>query len=211
MPLYRHADRIVYFSHIPKTGGSTVEYVLRKSGAQECLRHPRNLGFSRCTPQHAHAEIFTKFVPRSFFDYSFAVVRNPYARIASEYKWRLKLADRPLPEFDQWLAETLETAGTDPYHLDNHIRPQSEFISTGMKLFKLEDGLEKPVAAALRKLKIKGPGVPLRAENRSGDGRVSASDRTLAVIASFYAADFERFGYRVDDVPRVFQSVPAAA
>ena len=78
------------FIHIPKTGGVSVEDLASKSGyvtgacvvhsfGDGSLAYPLADGF-QMEPYHSP--------PKRFVPYSFTVVRDPYARMVSEFNWR---------------------------------------------------------------------------------------------------------------------------
>ena len=37
MPIYRHVDKLIHLVHVPKTGGSTVEEVVKAAGAMQAM------------------------------------------------------------------------------------------------------------------------------------------------------------------------------
>ena len=139
MPLARIGTIVMFFAHIPKTGGSSVETYLSRKGAV-ALRYPRRLGWSKTTAQHMDAAVHQALVPDAFIDCSFAVLRDPVARLISEYRYR---ADRRagVPPFDVWVERMFSKYAQNPATQDNHIRPQVDFLRPGMRLFHLEDGL----------------------------------------------------------------------
>lgn len=198
MPLYRHADKMVLFVHIPKTGGSTVEEVLNAAGAAQALKYHKRLGFSRATPQHMTWDVLRHWVPRSFYDYSFAVVREPVARLVSEYRWRGALQEGPLPAFDVWVNQTFDSYPEYPQMLDNHIRPQAEFVAPHVQVFRLEDGLQAPVTAGLHALGLGDRELRIHHARRSAQDTLQVTLPTLQRVRTFYAKDFKAFGYALD-------------
>ncbi|TNC66821.1 sulfotransferase family 2 domain-containing protein [Rubellimicrobium roseum] len=208
MPLFRHAEEIVLFVHIPKTGGSTVENVLRASGAKQALKAPKSVGFSHCTPQHMHWEVTRQWIPRRFYDYSLAIVRNPFARLASEYRWREKFAKSPLAPFDRWVESQFRNYVDNQFILDNHIRPQHEFIGDDVEVFQLEDGLDKPLQACLTRLGLSAKTESIPRANQSKSGTINASSATVERIAEFYAEDFTTFGYSATEIPEGVFNTP---
>ena len=85
---------VLWYLHIPKTGGVSVEDMASKSGhvtgacivhsfGDSALPYPLAPGFSM-EPYHTP--------PRRFVPYSFTIVRSPYSRMISEFNWRA-LAD----------------------------------------------------------------------------------------------------------------------
>jgi hypothetical protein len=83
MPICR--QRKLAFIHIPKTGGITIESVFG-FGRTEADLFGEMDGLELA---HLTAEQMMKYVP-DFRDYfSFAIVRNPWERLVSEYAWRI--------------------------------------------------------------------------------------------------------------------------
>ncbi len=162
--------------------------------------HGKNqLGFP-CSPQHFHAEIIQKMFSAESFRYAFTVVRNPFDRIISEYRFRADIAARQkteLPEFNEWLESSLIKYDLDNYLLDNHIRPQIEFLIPGIDIYKLEIGAAEilmQIQLKLPELKLKPPNIA----NASRSERPQLNDASIKSVQSFYAEDFERFGYETE-------------
>ena len=79
------------YVHIPKTGGTKVEGYLGETLDKELSRHPKqviNEVGKGCTKKHIPPAWFTvaEFSPYTNTE-SFTIVRNPYARLISEYKY----------------------------------------------------------------------------------------------------------------------------
>ncbi len=202
MPLYRANGRLVLFVHVPKAGGTSIEQLLRNAGALEALRSRRRVGGMLTTPQHMHAALYDKLIDKNIYDYGFAVVRHPMDRLLSEYYWRdhLRIQAPPIA-LETWVSWTLERYGRNPYVFDNHIRPQSEFISAKIELFKLEAGLDMPIEAALRAL---GLGVPAGERPRAKASRrrpVVLSAQSLERVHALYQRDYEVLGYDPAQLP----------
>lgn len=213
MPLYRNADKLVCFVHIPKTGGSTVEEVLKAAGAAQALKYHKRLGYSNATPQHMDWAVLRHWIPASFYDYAFAVVRNPFARLVSEYRWRGTLVQGELPGFDTWVNRQFDRYDEDPYLHDNHMRPQVEYIGQGVEVFRLEDGLEAPIRAGLERLGLPTDSIDIHHARKSDHSTLTVTPRTIKRIVAFYAKDFARFGYDVKEIPAsldVRKPTPAA-
>ncbi len=212
MPSLTLSGQLIWFSHCPKTGGTSVEQFMvarwgdavghlhwgwdtwwRQGGWR--LADPPN------SPQHLVWEDAVKHLPDRP-DVVFAVVRDPVARLASEYRWQRRgrrgtflgrlLAFLP---FSLWLELMLATAAKHPYVFDNHLRPQSDFVPDGARVFHLEDGLHRAVRWLMETV-----GEPITEEALphalpSGTKpRIPAQSQSL--IARYFAVDYARFGYR---------------
>jgi hypothetical protein len=140
LPLARIGSKILFFAHIPKTGGSSVESYLMQKGPL-ALKFQRRLNWSVTTTQHMNEKIFSRVIPDAFYDHSFTVVRDPMKRLISEYNYR---SDRrgSAPDFDRWAKTVITKTKKNPFAFDNHIRPQVDFYREGMRLFRLESGLD---------------------------------------------------------------------
>lgn len=174
MPLARIGNTMLYFSHIPKTGGTSVEHYLRAKGAMALVA--RRTGFERVTPQHMPIRVAEAYFPEPFVDASFAILRDPVERLKSAFKMRAtegkahwanpldwamslwgKISGRKLYrmsimrvpvllDFQSWVRLVLAARRVYPTLHNNHITPQAEFVSEKTKLFRFEDGLEQVFA-----------------------------------------------------------------
>ncbi|UWQ95278.1 sulfotransferase family protein [Rhodobacteraceae bacterium M385] len=187
MPLARIADKLLFFAHIPKTGGSSVETYLDAKGPV-ALRFKRRLGWSETTAQHMEARVHTRLVPDGFYDESFAVLRDPVARMVSEYRYRLDRFEGQR-SFDDWVRAAFDAYGRDGYVYDNHIRPQAEFLRPGMVLFRLEMGMEAVFDWVDA---VTGTETASREiwEKRSVANKIEVNDTIRDEIIAFYKADY---------------------
>ena len=198
MPFIQHNGKRVLFVHIPKTGGTSLEKYMASFSPLRLFSHgvPH---VSKCTPQHYRAQDIKSLMGDGFFDYSLAIVRNPYDRIESEYRMRAQIANeqffKGLLRFSEWVENFLERQKTERFLLDNHLRPQWEFVSKDVEIFKLEDGLSAPLAAVARVLGEEPPAdIPHELATR-GD-RVDWDNADRIRVQNHYAKDFETFGYQ---------------
>jgi hypothetical protein len=199
MPILSVEGKTVLFIHVPRTGGTAVERHFKEHGSV-CFEHTlaRELGLN-CAPIHFHGAVLESLFDRSLFDHVFMVVRNPIDRAVSDFRYfvrRRQLAGKP-PDFSRWLRYRLFRASRNPYYMDNHFRPQTEFECFDAAVYRLEDGLEAAVKEMNAKL---GTGVPEQLprvnEGAGVEVAVSAADKDL--IYRRYRQDFERFGYQKD-------------
>lgn len=217
MPLARIGATTLFFVHVPKTGGTSVEAYLRAKGAALAL-YGQARDWARVPVQHLHREAWAEIVPPGAYDAGFAVLRDPKARLISEFRMRVeplraklrplglarmarnRVAGRPTYlvrvgkraeylDFDGWAARVLADYARDPWTLSNHIRPQAAFVDPRHRLFRLEDGLD----AVFRWIDAatgtsQTPG--LFHERRSEPIPVACSPETEARIREAYAEDY---------------------
>jgi hypothetical protein len=206
MPTIQLEGRNILYMHVPKTAGMSVEAWL-ETLAPLHLSITHTGGWThtlRCSPQHLDANDIGRLFQDGFFAYAFMFVRNPYARIESEYRYlrsqgRLCLtpADRGVPpDFAEWTIRELAAAELDPWTLDNHLRPQWEFAYPGADCFKLEDGLAKGLAIAAARIGAPAPKA-IPSINRTAGLQIETRWNVAArdLVARRYARDFEQFGY----------------
>ena len=186
MPLARFGDKVIFFVHIPKTGGASVDRYLSKHG-RIALWTPGAVAWTHCSPQHMHRALYDQAIPPSFYDLGFAILRDPVARMISEYRYRAERRGLDLG-FDAWVARILRRFEDNPYVLDNHIRPQAEFVREDLKLFRFEAGLG-PVFDLIDQEAGLSPSKRPWA-NRSKTAPVAPSSETQELIRAFYAEDY---------------------
>lgn len=209
MPVFMKDGKNVLFIHIPKAAGSTIESTFRKSGYfmgyhDHGHKMPNSMNhLRRCSPQHMHAEMLERHFLIDKFDLIFTVVRNPYDRIRSEYVMRYGyLSDRKLmTPFSDWIVQTFEKYRQNPYIYDNHIRPQTEFITRKCHIFHMEEGIGNILQKLNRDfdldLNLEKVEKRLDSSNSSfgNSNSIEIDDTTKRYISTFYIDDFDRFAY----------------
>jgi hypothetical protein len=191
MPLIRINGRTVFFVHVPKTGGTSIENTLAGVGQLALHRKPFP---DWVPPQHWHAEIHSITVPAPYYDIGFLVCRNPYTRLVSEFRHRARKDHVREKGFDRWAAATLDEYSRNPYVLYNHIRPQSEFHAQGIEIHRFEDGLQAAIDRIADFCGLR-QSPEMRRDNVSPRLTVKMSRHTAQRITRFYAADFTHFDY----------------
>lgn len=203
MPIFDINGQRVLYVHVPKTGGSSIEEALAAHGRMSFKKSSVPDGFP-CTPQHFHAQQLIDLFPswREAFDLVFVTVRDPKSRLESEYRFRMQglrqaFPGKPMPPFSVWSMHFLQEARKNPFVLDNHLRPQSEFILPGARVFKYEDGLASCLMEVAGLLGVRGE-ISLPHLNQSigpGAGQVTWSIELEAAFLDFYARDYETLSY----------------
>lgn len=215
VPVLTVGDKRILYIHVPKTGGTSVEDLLRSYGGRLTMYAPSR-GALPCSPQHFHGDLLqTLFGSRSDshvdnlqhdFDFVFMTVRHPMSRLLSEYRYQRSVSVRkkvnPIAHtltFDLWSRYVLMRSKRNPYYSDNHIRPQFEFSVWNPTIFRLEDGLDA-VRQRLDKVTGRESSWVARELKVSTNGAGHASrlrSDTRTLIHSYYSQDFDSYGYDV--------------
>ncbi len=211
MPIIKADARLVYYAHVPKCGGSAVNWYLEERfGAlafydNAHTRQSRRGRWSRTSPQHVDRASLARLFPDDFFDAVFTIVRHPVARLTSAYHFQLDV-ERTIPvdtTLSDWLLDIGERAAEDPFVFDNHVRPMTEIVPENAHVFHMEHGLDGlvPWFDALTGTASGPRAVPRFNEKGRNTGDITKAAPTeadIALIADLYAADFRRFGYTPD-------------
>lgn len=205
------------FVHVPKTGGQSVEAVFqaalglegREGRAALLLRENRDRAAGPRRLAHLYAAEYVACGHIGAADFAryfkFAVVRHPFDRAVSEYRYRaaaLMARGRMVPGFDGFL----DTPEVDE-HLDaaRHMVPQVRFTHGADGACLVDqvirfERLGEEIAPVLARLL--GRETPLPHRNRSGAAvgvtRAGLTAAQRARLRTRYAADFEAFGYDGD-------------
>lgn len=194
MPLYRIDQHLLFFVHIPKTGGTSIEQALEALGTVALRKKAKD---TSAPAQHFHAEIYRTLVPAAFYDCGFTVCRNPYARLISEYRYQDSHEKTKGRGFDDWVTRAFSTYEKNPYVHHNHIRPQIEFLDPSVEVFRFENGLLPALSSALSRIGKPAPSA-LPHEKKFEKSPIFVKAATVKKIQAFYAEDFSALQYSMD-------------
>jgi hypothetical protein len=191
------------FVHVPKAAGQSIATVfLDQHGLNwqqrgELLMRPnrdRRLGPRHLAHLYAREYVGCGHVsPETFARYfKFAVVRNPYERTLSEYRFRIRDSAVPLVDFLNGLPDD------DWFDSARHLAPQTEFLlgSDGRLLVDRViryENLEREVPDVFRR--IFGSSLSLPRVNESSGPRAGFSGEAEQIIYRRFESDFDYFGY----------------
>jgi hypothetical protein len=204
MTAYSRDDTHILHVHIPKTGGLSITKLFEQNGFKVALieygeERAHEISLKRCAYQHMHADMLQAILRLTKFRLIFSVIRHPIERFKSAHQWNT--FHNPM-DIEEWGPMVFDQYQEDPFLLDNHIRPQSEFILPQTKIFKYEDGLGDRLIdqiESLAEISIthrtfeRRNDISTNAGRRSGETDISPSLRRR--VEDFYARDFEMFGY----------------
>lgn len=207
MPIFIKDDRSLLFIHVPKVAGTSIERRLVRAGWKMTFRATRRTEgdrflLRRVSPQHYHGSMLRDLFKLDRFDAVFTFVREPVARFRSEYAFRHRRpgGDGSAATVNEWTERMLRTYETNPFVLDNHLRPQHEFLVPQAHCYRLEDGLEAAMSDLNQRYHLDLPTdfpYALKSDNpgQLASRDVELSPAVLGRLAGFYREDFERFGY----------------
>jgi hypothetical protein len=195
------------FVHIPKTAGQSIEQVfLEKHGLDWEQREPLLLrankeprrGPERLAHLYAREYVECGHVPAAVFSgaFKFAVVRNPYDRLLSEYYYRSPRTRKNFRDF----VESLSTDESERSDLSRHVAPQNRFV-LGRDGELLVDAILRfeSLAQDFRGVsqRVFGEVIDLPHRNRSerpaGAGIIDQESQRM--IFKYFEQDFDLFQY----------------
>lgn len=202
MPYIEHDGKRLLYLHVPKTGGTSIERWMESVAPLRlhAIGKPHPM---RVTPQHLRLSDIEMLLGEGYFDYICMTVRNPFTRLESEYRMQVALAETGLwqraPKFSFWLETALGQLASDPHALDNHLRPQWEFLGEDLggnrvEIFPLEEGLSKPLAAMAAQLGLPAPETAAHAL-KTAPAPIKWRKPDILRVRRAYAEDFTEFGY----------------
>lgn len=148
MSVFKKDDSYVFFVHIPKAGGSTIEKTFSSSGWQLSYYDaggPKSLNFIRKTsPQHMDKYQYNAIFDLGKFKVVFTCVRDPITRFKSEMAMRFgNDFSRDINENNQFALKLIKRYLSNELAFDGHLRPQADYIVPGVRVYKLESGMSQ--------------------------------------------------------------------
>lgn len=182
----------VAFVHINKTGGSSIERAL-------------GLPFQHRTALELRGEMGPERFGRAF---SFAFVRNPWAKVASHYRYRVQtnqtgLGAAPIP-FNEWVHRAYGQRDPRYYDRPAMFMPQTAWISdregcTLVDFVGRFETLERDFGEVCRRLGRPAVLLPHLKASGPRDYRELYDRSAAALVAERFAPDLARFGYAFED------------
>jgi hypothetical protein len=204
MPLFMSEGRTVFFAHVPKAAGTSVEdYLIRRLGKPSFAdSHKRQgvRGTGLIPPaSHLSAQDLAELLPPKL-DYCFAVVRDPVSRMQSEYRYQSGVSRSSRFSFSTWLRVMLKALSMDRRVYENHIRPQTEMVPEGAEVFHLErGGIEEMIGRLDQVMGGERTDVALQHMNKRPSQPIELRKQDITLIEEAYASDYERFGFERRD------------
>lgn len=150
MPFFKCSSGLVYFFHVPKCGGSTVENALLNKGFKlsfydTAFWHHNDKKYYRSSPQHIKNENFNDLFAEDIFFYKFTVLRDPVSRLLSAYAHNRRKIGRII-SLNKFLSRLEKNADSknDYFSIryDNHFVPSNRLVPDDCKIFYLENNMK---------------------------------------------------------------------
>jgi len=223
MPLCRAAGKLIYYAHVPKTAGTTIEHYLATRFGKLALLDPK-FGklpeaerWSQTSPQHMPEHARARLLPDDFIDATFATVRHPATRLRSVFLFQREIS-KTIPEeteFSPWLKKLSRTLEENPFAYDGHIRSMNATVPAQASVFAIELGLERVIAWLDTLTDTQDTETQMTSRNvlverleheKRAPVNAPLNRDDLDRIATIYEEDYTRFGY--DVVPPQQETTP---
>lgn len=189
-PVKKGEKRDFVFIHIPKTGGTSIVSI-----------------FGEAFQKHNTAREVIDIIGRKRWDevYKFSVVRNPWEKVHSWYKFRVKLnqskmSARPI-SFKDWVACTYGEP-KDPYYYyrPKPFMPQVDWLKDDQGVIDMDrivrfENLQEGFTEVARELGIPSE-LPHINKTKKTNYRDFYDDETRRIVGEWHAEDIEYFGYK---------------
>ena len=229
MPIYERNNRTIHHIHIPKCGGQSIQKLLVDSGwKRKDLSVPVHLQheirksfksseeFQTC---HEHRNIWNSW--NLDLEFQFAIVRNPYDRLMSRMRqskyhneelfdsvgeifnflnWILSAARPGVVQIAYPPGRPSVVVGGEGM-MDNHFRPQVDFIGPDTHVYKMEEDIESLFGTLISNGIVSKDSCLEKINSKKGavDVEIPWNDPSLRQIhttfCNLYHQDFNLFDY----------------
>jgi len=194
------------FVHIPKTGGRSVNSMLKLRQHQDVTRSYFGVELGLVLTHLTISQIKSRMDIGEY--YVFAFVRNPYTRILSEYNWRMRnrtAFEEPTGKMMSFGAycelllskwhQLMNNPNRSNVEITNiqHIRPQGDYVDGDVDIYRHEDFINECLKIQDRIGMTRKP-VPML---NVGKYKTVHTPRTIEITNALYEYDFELFNYKM--------------
>ena len=206
----------IYYIHIPKTAGTSIEQIFYKYGYfvgsgyfyknKGMLSFLKKTKYSDISPWHIPIKHLSKELKADISKkIKFAVVRNPYSRIISDFKfWNKYFEDRKRkkPKSLSNINTFIDEFRDDPLAFDCHFTPMTEYVDNSTHILKFENLSEEfKVFVRIFGLIVNPSDIDKVKVNSTKKTNLEFNLSSKKFIKEHYKDDFLRFGYDIDYSP----------
>ena len=197
MPIFEKNGKRVAFIHIPKAAGSSVEHLFKSDGWTMSFYKPTFDGY-KVSDQHQTYRDLKKRIPDLDELKSFAITRDPFSRLVSEWGYQTKRIKSSKLSFCDFVRHLECSLRVDERYWDNHYRPQTDFCDDGLNAIIKMENIREELPDFLRENGImKDPKVPHlnRLQKRREREDLSMTAQLRERIMQIYSQDYAKLGY----------------
>ena len=187
-------EKRVVFLHVPKTGGTTIKRIF---GIDKLNNSDPTI---RPSLQHLTCTLLRNEMGAEKYDqyYKFAFVRNPWARIVSDYFWRQQLPKkRPVLPFSEFVLNAQSLVRSGNYYdqeFGDHFIPQINYTTDVDDVFSFESFAES-VHTVAEKLNVQIDPISSKEPKPYDKYWQYYDQKSRLIIAEIYAEEIEQFGF----------------
>lgn len=196
------------FVHIPKTGGISIERSvnLRLGDMQRLYAFAGPLEMA-----HMTADMIRNLIGRGIYErcFVFAVVRNPFDRLVSEWAWKKETGDKrgltgsgkTFEEFTKELHQKFEGIKLLPHRQRTHFEPQKKFVVDHDGNIIVDRILRFEKMSEVAQLVEERLGAKLPWVNKTDHENYQEyyTKELIEMVTDMYGQDLEHFGYEFGD------------
>lgn len=199
----------VWFVDIPRTSSTSIKWELKKAFgdifSKTFDRETRQKN-KTLLPDHLPSMDIVELIGKELWDdiFTFSVVRNPWARFLSLYKFRIAAGDLPqsitFESYVKMLPEITYRRKHSPYSLPHYHMSMCDFLLDSEdnllvnKFYKMEDR-QQLIMDLFHKLGISISNTHKEKLSDDSSYRISYTNETKKIVGSYYLQDIEFFGY----------------
>ena len=197
--------------HVPKAAGNSIKMVYEKDGLIAWSHNLRKSNYTRF-PDSRLAKLTNRFYFLfKHFYFTFAVIRNPWDRVFSAYKYLSKGGNCQEDQDDcnKYIVDYKDFKDFVRHGLSNASKTQIHFIPQTFwfcdnnnnvlvnEVIKL-DNLEESLAKIMRRFNKNHYKLPVANKSNSLDYRQFYNEETIAIVKGIYKQEIELFNFNFE-------------
>lgn len=194
-PFLQKGNPKVVFVHIPKTAGTSIHRAIGGNPIDKKMRMKK----------HYSASEICELIGKKGWEqaFKFAFVRNPWDRLLSQYRFRLRKGrikeEKFRKSFKLWVYQEL-VMGRDALRNRPNLRPQVDWLKGPTGKIELDfvgrfESLGTDFLSVKQHLGLEG-GLPHLEKGEEIDYQTVYDQETATWVADYYSADIAEWGYQ---------------